>query len=124
MNAFIRKLKLPLSIISLILGGILLFLSIDNIWKLDYFNLEQYIGGYISWIDWIFGVAIIILIAGGYYFGDTVWKMHRFKKLISTSKKSEFSKNLLELRKIATHLHPKYGSQIKKKCKKLKLKKI
>ncbi len=46
-----------------------------------------------NWIVWMMVVGPILLMAGGYYLGDTIKKYKEFNRLIDTDSKAKFVQN-------------------------------
>ncbi len=67
------------------------------------YNLILFIGG------------PILLIMGGFYFGEQLVLRRRFEKLLDTPKRSEFSSRRKDLEDLARRLPDKFGDRISKK---------
>lgn len=64
---------------------------------------------------WIMIIGTILLLAGGFYFGEQLVLRRRFERLIGTAKKSEFVSNRKEVDQILPRLPPSYRSRVKEK---------
>src|SRR5581483_8596594 len=60
-------------------------------------------------------VGPIMLIIGGFYFGEQLVLRRRFEKLLDTPKRSEFSSRRKDLEDLAKRLPDKFGDRISAK---------
>lgn len=72
-------------------------------------DIDQRIG---NWIIWIAFLGILLTLAGGWYFADTVRKRREFRRLIATDSKAKFVRNQDRLERLA---HFYLGSEYRKR---------
>jgi len=119
---FLRNYVFPLSIITLIIGLILL------IWGVIYW-IDVDLGGLTEFIDGIGGYNAYVLVAGLIIFGIGVYYLYSYLKKkkflieeLDTNKRSEFLKKHSELKEIVRHLPSKYKAMLKEKERELNIK--
>ena len=92
---FLRDLRYELSTLVFGLGILSMVLSITY-WLLpaqspDWLrNINNAIG---NWMIWVAFLGFLALLAGGYYFIDTIRKEREFDRLVTTTSKESFVKN-------------------------------
>lgn len=75
-----------------------------------------------AWETWLFAIAILIAATFSYYFAKVTSDTKKFHKLLDSSSKQNFVKNLRELQKIARNLGPTYEELLHKSMDKWKVK--
>ena len=60
-------------------------------------------------------LAPIALLTGAWYLGEQLWARYKFNEMMSTEKKSEFSKNVPALEKAARKLPKRFEEELKEK---------
>ncbi len=124
MSSSWRQYQSYIYLVFLALGAVLLILTINDLLvhnpavKASGFTLA--FAGY--WETWIFALALVITFLFAYYYGKVVQETKKFHRLISSSSKHSFVKNLRDLQVIAMHLGPKYQSILKESMEKWKVK--
>ena len=84
---------------------------------LDYFL--QALG---PWIFWEAIIAALVMMIGGLDFADTVKKAREFERLINTTSKENFLKNLKRIKSLATDTLPeRYYRRVERKMAELKV---
>jgi len=84
---------------------------------LDYFL--QALG---PWIFWETIIAAVVMLIGGLDFADTVKKAREFERLINTTSKENFLKNLKRIKSLATDALPeRYYRRVERKMAELKV---
>lgn len=74
------------------------------------------------WIFWEAIIASIVMLIGGLDFADTVKKAREFEKLITTTSKESFLKNMRRINDLATDALPeRYWRRLEKKKVELKV---
>lgn len=75
-----------------------------------------------AWETWLFALAIFIAALFSYYFAKVTSDTKKFRRLIASSSKHNFVKNLRELQKIARNLGPEYEETLQNSMNKWKVK--
>lgn len=75
-----------------------------------------------NWEYWVFALAIILAGTFAYYFIKVTNDTKKFNKLIKSSSKHSFLKNLRELQKISHSLGPKFEVELHEVMNKWKVK--
>lgn len=75
-----------------------------------------------DWEYWIFALALIIAGTFAYYFVKVTNDTKKFNRLIKSSSKHSFLKNLKDLQRIARSLGPKYEKELQESMDKWKVK--
>lgn len=75
-----------------------------------------------EWETWLFAIAILIAAVFAYYFAKVTSDTKKFHRLMDSTSKQNFVKNLRELRKIARSLGPTYEEMLQKSMDKWKVK--
>lgn len=120
---FLREYIFILSIITLILGAIILIIGILGIWFQDEIkNMMNFIDIIFPWSPYILIIGLIILGTGLYYLYMFISKKNFIIKEIETNKRSEFIKLHAELKNSVKYLPSKYKEMLKQKEKELKIK--
>ena len=114
-----RKKYRILSIITLIIGAIILFMGILGIWFQDEIKNIDII---FPWSPYILIFGLIIFGAGLYYLYMFISKKNFVIKEIETNKRSEFIKLHTELKNSVKYLPSKFKEMLKQKEKELKIK--
>jgi len=74
------------------------------------------------WIFWEAIIAAVVMLIGGLDFGDTVKKAREFEKLITTTSKESFLKNLKRIEDLASNALPdRYWRRVERKKTELKV---
>jgi hypothetical protein len=120
---FLREYVLAFSIITLIIGIILLLIGAAYIWPDLPLGIiketAQNLGGYSAYI---LVVGLIAIITGLYYIYSFYHNRNILLEEIETKKRSEFIKKHNELKNIARHLPSKYRTMLEEKEKELHIK--
>lgn len=74
------------------------------------------------WIVWFMVIGPILLLAGGFYLGDTVKKYREFDRLIETDSKAKFVQNQDRIEYLAWLLSSRLEKEVEKKKKEFKIK--
>jgi len=76
-----------------------------------------------NWMIWVAFLGFLALLAGGYYFIDTIRKEREFDRLVSTTSKEAFVKNLKRIEELAYyHLPSAYERRYLEKKKEFRIK--
>ncbi len=76
-----------------------------------------------NWMIWVAFLGFLALLAGGYYFIDTIRKEREFDRLVSTSSKEIFVKNQKRIEELAYyHLPHSYEKRYLEKRKEFRIK--
>ena len=121
----LRDLRYELS--TLIFGlGILSMLLAVTYWLLPgstpdwLLNIDRAIN---NWMIWVAFLGFLALLAGGYYFIDTIRKEREFDRLVSTTSKEIFVKNQKRIEELAYyHLPSAYEKRYLQKRKEFRIK--
>lgn len=114
----IRRYILPAGVVTLIVGAALSALSL--IW--GFTGMRQTVSFYAQLLPsanpggWNMLVVIVspfVALAGGWYAWEQISMRRRFDELVETRKKSEFRKELPELRHLVDQLPPRYEERLK-----------
>ncbi len=120
---FFRENILILSIITMIVGIIILIIGAMGIWfKEQLINMIDFMDNLIPWCPYIFVIGLIIFGIGLYYLYMFFSKKNFVIKEIETNKRSEFIKKHAELKNSVKYLPSKYKEMVKLKEKELKIK--
>lgn len=74
-----------------------------------------------KWDGWMLLFGLIMLVVGGWVFGDRVVKIREFRKLISTTSKATFIRNLDRIEYLAWRLTSQCEQEVIKKKKEFKV---
>lgn len=116
---FLRNYVLPLSIITLIIGLILLIWGVIYYWNADLVGFIKELGGYNAYV---LVIGLIIFGIGVYYLYSYLTKKKLLMEELETNKRSEFLKKHSELKEIVRHLPSKYKAMLKEKEEELNIK--
>ena len=84
--------------------------------------LDTILSGLDRWIFWEAIIAALVMLIGGLDFADTVKKAREFEKLITTTSKESFLKNMRRITDLATDALPeRYWRRLEKKKVELKV---
>lgn len=120
---FLREYIFILSIITLIIGAVILIFGILGIWFQDEIkNMMNFMDIMFPWSPYILIIGLIILGTGLYYLYMFISKKNFIIKEIETNKRSEFIKLHAELKNSVKYLPSKYKEMLKQKEKELKIK--
>ena len=76
-----------------------------------------------NWMIWVAFLGFLALLAGGYYFIDTIRKEREFDRLVTTTSKEIFVKNQKRIEELAYyHLPSSYEKRYQAKRKEFKIK--
>ncbi|RLF36155.1 MAG: hypothetical protein DRN00_01935 [Thermoplasmata archaeon] len=119
-----RELRLPVTILMLIVGLILLLTGIIWIWfpRISAGLLSELANSLANWNYYGLVVGIILLISGIWYLYDFIKKRKTLLEKMKTDRRSEFVKRRKELEKIAKSLPRKYEKMLLEKMEELKIK--
>ena len=111
-----------------VVGLFLVFLAIlgyvpqARAWARGVAVLDYFLQGFGPWIFWEAILASLVMLIGGIDFADTVKKAREFEKLINTTSKESFLKNLKRIQALATDALPeRYWRRVEQKKTELKL---
>jgi len=118
-----REYVLGLSILTTIVGAIILIFGVLGIWMKDFLtDLVNVSNDFLIWSPYVLVVGIIILLIGVWYLFD----FFRNKKILfdelQTKKRSEFLKNHASIKDATRRLPTKYQRMLKEKEKELNIK--
>ena len=83
-------------------------------------NINNAIG---NWMIWVAFLGFLALLAGGYYFVDTIRKEREFDRLVNTTSKEIFVKNQKRIEELAYyHLPSAYERRYQQKRKDIRIK--
>jgi hypothetical protein len=120
---FLREYILIFSIITIVIGAIILIIGILGIWFSDEIkNVLGFMDNIIPWSPYILIFGLILFGAGLYYLYMFISKKNFVIKEIETNKRSEFIKLHTELKNSVKYLPSKYKEMLKQKEKELKIK--
>jgi len=109
------------------IGGILLVVGLVGTLISWIYNFVQPPPGWLStydgWVNrgegnynlFLFIAAPILLIMGGFYFGEQVVLRRRFERMLDTPKKSEFASRRRDLEDLSKRLPEAYAKRISEK---------
>ena len=123
-SGFLREYVLGLSIITIVVGFLLLFMGVIWYWLKD-LRLGFYTDAILSLQDWnayILVLGVIVFGIGVYYLYSYLKKRKFVLKEIDTNKRSEFLKKHIELKDAVKHLPSKYKEMLKEKEEELRVK--
>ena len=112
-----NRLKLPLGAVGLFAG--IFFLIIGAL--TEFFEFETFLSEIGDYNWWIIIFSAFVSLFAGYYFADAIWRRRTFKKLVYTSKRSEFKKNEKEIQKLLKALPSSYRGAVEERKKELKI---
>jgi hypothetical protein len=122
-SGFLREHILILSLLTIIIGIIILIIGILGIWLKDEIkNMINFMDTLIPWSLYILIIGLILFGMGIYYLYMFVTKKNFIMKEIETNKRSEFIKKHAELKYSVKYLPSKYKEMLKRKEKELKIK--
>ncbi|MEE8566080.1 MAG: hypothetical protein V3S79_06825 [Candidatus Thermoplasmatota archaeon] len=122
-SGFLREHILILSLLTIIIGIIILIIGILGIWFKDEIkNMINFMDTLIPWSLYILVIGLILFGMGIYYLYMFVTKKNFIMKEIETNKRSEFIKKHAELKYSVKYLPSKYKEMLKRKEKELKIK--
>ncbi|MCJ2513130.1 MAG: hypothetical protein LN408_01625 [Candidatus Thermoplasmatota archaeon] len=122
-SGFLREHILILSLLTIIIGIIILIIGILGIWFKDEIkNMINFMDTLIPWSLYILIIGLILFGMGIYYLYMFVTKKNFIMKEIETNKRSEFIKKHAELKYSVKYLPSKYKEMLKRKEKELKIK--
>ena len=116
---FLRNYVFPLSIITLIIGLILLIWGVIYYWNADLVEFIRELGGYNAYV---LVIGLITFGIGVYYLYSYLTKKKVLMEELDTNKRSEFLKKHSELKEIVRHLPSKYKAMLKEKERELNIK--
>jgi hypothetical protein len=118
LSAILRELRLEISAMVFAAGLLMTILTINRYAfasSLPDFlrDIDQRIG---NWIIWVGFFGILLLLAGGWYFQDTIRKRREFRRLLDTDSKAKFVRNQQRLEELAYwYLGAEYLKQVEAK---------
>ena len=122
-TGFFREYVFGLSIVTMIVGLIVLFIGILGMWfgdvAKDLLNLTD---DAIAWGLYVLIIGLIVFGMGIYYLYDFIVKKKFVLEEIQTNKRSELLKRHSELKESVRHLPSKYKEMVKEKEKELRIK--
>jgi uncharacterized membrane protein len=119
---FLRDYVFPLSIITLIIGLILMIMGAIYFLDVDLGGLTEFIGNLDGFNAYVFVIGLIIFGIGVYYLYSYLKKKKYLMEEIETNKRSEFLKKHNELKEIVRHLPSKYKTMLQEKERELNIK--
>ncbi len=121
----LRNLRYELSTLVFLLGILSMVFATSN-WLLFNVspqwlqNIDLWIG---NWMIWVAFLGFLALLAGGYYFIDTIRKEREFDRLVNTTSKEIFVKNQKRIEELAYyHLPASYERRYQQKRKDFRIK--
>jgi uncharacterized protein DUF3198 len=121
----LRNLRYELSTVVFGLGILSMVLAITY-WVIPLYtpqwlmNIDTAIN---NWMIWVGFLGFLALIAGGYYFIDTIRKEREFYRLVNTTSKEIFVKNQKRIEELAYyHLPAAYERRYQQKRKEFRIK--
>ncbi len=122
-SKMIREYIFGLSLVTLIIGGILVLFGILGIWmKQVLVDLVNVSNDVLIWAPYILIIGFILLVAGIWYCYDYLRNKKRLLEDLQTNKRSEFCKNHAALKNAAKRLPSKYQEMLAEKEKELRVK--
>ncbi len=122
-TGFFREYVFGLSIATMIVGLIVLFIGVLGMWfgdvAKDLLNLTD---DAIAWGLYVLIIGLIVFGMGIYYLYDFIVKKKFVLEELQTNKRSELLKRHSELKESVRHLPSKYKEMIKEKEKELRIK--
>ena len=122
-SGFFREYIFGLSIVTLIVGLIVLFIGVLGMWfgdvAKDFLNLTD---DAIAWGLYVLIVGFIVFGIGIYYLYSFMVEKKFVLEEIQTNKRSEFLKRHNDLKESVRHLPSKYKEMVKEKEKELRIK--
>jgi hypothetical protein len=120
---FLRDYVLPLSIITLIIGLILVIIGAIYFWiDVDLGGLTEFVYSIGGFNAYVFVIGLIIFGIGVYYLYSYLKNKKFLMEEIETNKRSEFLKKHNELKEIVRHLPSKYKDMLREKERDLNIK--
>ena len=120
---FFREYIFGLSIVTMIVGLLVLFIGILGIWfSDDAQNLLNITKGVTDWCPYVLIIGLIVFGAGLYYLYGFIKNKNFVLEEIETNKRSEFVKRHGDLKDSVRYLPSKYKEMLKEKEKELKIK--
>lgn len=117
-----KEYVLQLGAIVLAFGIAIQTISILGLWFKELIPQLKNILEQLSWWNlWLLIIAPFIIIIGGYYFLDEVYKRIKFNKLIKVKSKKEFISSLNKLEELAYLLTRKHRKILRNKKKEFKI---
>lgn len=122
-TGFFREYVFGLSIVTMIVGLIVLFIGILGMWfgdvAKDFLNLTD---DAIAWGLYVLIIGLIVFGTGIYYLYGFIVKKKFVLEELQTNKRSELLKRHSELKESVRHLPSKYKEMLKEKEKELRIK--
>ncbi len=120
---FFREYIFGLSIVTMIVGLLVLFIGILGTW----FGQEDFVQGFLAdevvvWCPYVLIIGLIVFGAGLYYLYSFIKNKNFVLEEIETNKRSEFLKRHSDLKDSVRYLPSKYKEMLKEKEKELKIK--
>jgi hypothetical protein len=75
-----------------------------------------------DWKYWLVIISPIILVTSGFYLGDNILKRRKFNKLINTTSKANFVRNLDDIEYLAWKLTEKHAAIVDEKKREFNIK--
>lgn len=120
---FFREYIFGLSIVTMIVGLLVLFIGILGTWFSEYDVAQDLlIGGVIDWCPYVLIIGLIVFGAGLYYLYSFIKNKNFVLEEIETNKRSEFLKRHSDLKDSVRYLPSKYKEMLKEKERELKIK--
>lgn len=120
---FFREYIFGLSIVTMIVGLLVLFIGILGIWfaddAQDLLNITKEVT---DWCPYVLIIGLIVFGAGLYYLYSFIKNKNFVLEEIETNKRSEFLKRHSDLKDSVRYLPSKYKEMLKEKEKELKIK--
>ncbi|MEA3458275.1 MAG: hypothetical protein U9R21_06305 [Candidatus Thermoplasmatota archaeon] len=120
---FFREYIFGLSIVTMIVGLLVLFIGILGIWfaddAQDLLNITKEVT---DWCPYVLIIGLIVFGAGLYYLYSFIKNKNFVLEEIETNKRSEFIKRHSDLKDSVRYLPSKYKEMLKEKEKELKIK--
>ena len=117
-----QEYRFEISAALFVLGIVLVFFALlayvpqARTWAKDVAILDTIVSGLGPWVFWEAILAALVILVGGFDFGDTVKKAREFEKLINTTSKEIFLKNRARIEHLAENdLPERYSRRVDRK---------
>ncbi len=117
-----QEYRFEISAALFVLGIVLVFFALlayvpqAKKWAEGVAVLQTIIAGLGPWVFWEAILAALVILVGGFDFGDTVKKAREFEKLINTTSKEVFLKNRARIEHLAENdLPERYSRRVDRK---------
>jgi hypothetical protein len=124
MRKILREMVAPLSVLSIVLGTLLLIMGSVWIWfsSAELGPFDDLVKNFGDWNYYLFVIGIALFLAGIWYLYDFFKKRRFLLEEIKTGKRSELIRKRLELENVAKKLPSKYERMFEDRKRELKIK--